>query len=158
MDPGSQDQIASKHGRLRSGGVLTVLLASEYVLYVKTQNAHWNLTGPLFSSLHKLFGDQYKELADFIDRIAEQIRKYGVASIGSMQEFVKFNLGRQEIPGRLVPGLDLVKELLASNEDLIENIERLQENDDYDLATQNLLGDLLDFHLKNSWMLRVHLE
>lgn len=141
-----------------SAEVLRQLLASEYVLYVKTQNAHWNLIGPLFAQLHKLFGDQYAELAAFIDRIAEQIRKYGMAAPGSMQEFVSLNLGRPETTGALTPGLDLVKEALVSNEALIQQINMISSQVTFDLATQNLLGDLLDAHMKNAWMLRAHLE
>lgn len=134
------------------------LLAAEYVLYVKTQNFHWNVVGPLFVSLHKLFGDQYTQLAEFIDRIAEQIRKYALTSPGSMREFVSLNPGAPESSGSLINGMVAVEELLESNNAVIQYINGILNTEKFDLATQELLGALLNFHLKSSWMLRSHLE
>lgn len=136
--------------------VLRQLLGSEYVLYVKTQNAHWNLVGPSFYSLHKLFQKQYEQLAEMIDRIAERIRMYGAPAPGSMQEFLSLNTGFGEIPGRTVADLNLVEELQESNQGLVEVI-RSYTRRQLDLPTETLLSDLLDMHMKNTWMLGAHL-
>lgn len=138
--------------------ILKVLLGIEYALYVKTQNYHWNVTGVSFASLHKLFEEQYKASAEFIDRIAEQIRKYGLVAPGSMSEFLILNNNViNETMGGLWGQAKMISDLMLSNEIIVQYINSLTI-DNFDLAIQNLLGDLLDFHMKNSWMLRAHLE
>lgn len=137
-----------------------VLLGMEYVLYVKTQNAHWNITGMSFAELHKMFQGQYESLAGFVDRIAEQIRGYGYAAPGSMQEFLALNKaggGDDEVEGSLFDPRAIIIALMQHHETLIISLADIRP-DQLDLGAQNLIGDLIDFHTKSSWMLRAHLE
>ena len=83
-------------------GLLSALLADEYVLYTKTRNYHWNVVGPQFNDLHKFFQDQYEALDDVIDEVAERARTLGGHAIGTLAEFVQ--LARlKEHPAR-IPG------------------------------------------------------
>ena len=135
------------------------LLGIEYVLYAKIQNFHWNLTGASFIGLHKLLDKHYKRLGKLIDRIAEQIRKYGSASPGSLQEFLNLNNdvdGIVENVGFLIPEKSAISVLVGDHDKLIRSINEINTNP-IDLATQNLLGDILDFHMTSAWMLRSHL-
>jgi len=136
--------------------VLKVILSMEYTLYVKTQNYHWNIIGTSFSSVHKLLSKQYQTLSKFVDRIAEQIRKYGFASPGSMYEFLSLQQNIVEAPGLILDQNVAINDLMMSNETIIRYINELNVYE-MDLATQNLLGEILDVHMKNSWMLRSHL-
>lgn len=137
--------------------MLRQLVSMEYVLYVKLQNFHWNVTGWNFYSLHQFFGQQYEELGKFIDRIAEQIRKYGRAAPGAMQEFIQNSLGLEERPGVLLDAQSMVAVSLSDHEAIVTYLNSLQPNM-LDLATQNLLGEILDWHMKYAWMLRAHQE
>lgn len=144
---------------------LKKILSMEYIIYVKTQNFHWNVTGISFRSLHKLFEDQYKKSASFIDKIAEQIRIYGSSTPGSMNEFLTINSSVKnineineinEINGNIIKETDAVFILAKDNENIVKYINNIKTLY-LDLGTQNLLGDLINFHLKNVWMLKAHL-
>ena len=140
--------------------ILKALLGIEYTLYVKTQNFHWNLIGPIFLTIHKELAKQYKQLCLFIDQIAEQIRKYGTAAPGSFQEFIDLNKqvpGIKEREGGLIGQNKVLSELLVDHERVIQIINSL-DNNRIDLATQNLIGEILDFHMKAAWIWRVHQE
>lgn len=71
--------------------ILSTLLADEFVLFARTKNYHWNVTGPHFLEFHALFGDQYRQLDELIDCIAERIRALGVNPVGSLIEFLKYS-------------------------------------------------------------------
>jgi len=75
--------------REESGKILNTVLADEYLLYTKTYNYHWNVTGLMFNDLHLFFGKQYEQIEDFIDETAERARALGVRALGSMSEFLK---------------------------------------------------------------------
>jgi starvation-inducible DNA-binding protein len=75
---------------------LSVLLASSYTLYLKTHNYHWNVTGPMFTTLHTLFETQYTELATAVDEIAERIRTTGAFAPGSYSAFAKLSTVKEE--------------------------------------------------------------
>lgn len=138
---------------------LEILLGIEYTLALKTQNFHWNVIGPNFGSLHELFGKQYTQLNLFIDRVAEQIRKYGVAAPASFREFISLNgeEGIEQDRGVLINQTLAIGKLHESNQYVVNYINSL-DSSTFDLATQNLLGEILDFHMKNVWMLKAHLE
>jgi starvation-inducible DNA-binding protein len=139
-----------------AAGLLTTLLADEYVLYTKTRNYHWNVTGPHFHDLHKFFESQYEDLDGKIDEIAEFIRSLGQASPGSLAEFVKMARLR-ESAGALMPGTEMLKDLLADHETMCRQLRQ-------DLATAqekfgaadvaDFLTGLLEDHQKMAWMLR----
>jgi len=150
----------SKLQLTQSADTFKVLLGVEYVLYVKLQNFHWNITGMSFYGLHKLFGKQYEKLAKFIDQLAEKIRQYGDVSPGSMQEFLVLNergSGTAEIIGATSGQVQIINLAIASHDAVAQFIHSLDVAK-LDLSSQDLLGSIYDFHLKSTWMLRAHLQ
>lgn len=139
--------------------VLERLLADEHVLYVKTRNFHWNVTGPHFGPLHELFEKQYNALAETIDEVAERIRQLGGVAPGSMKEFLK--LARiDEQPGGKLEAEKMIAILLSDHEAVIRALRDGIEIADKagDAGTDDFLTGLLEAHEKTAWMLRAHLE
>lgn len=139
---------------------LSKLLADEFVLYTKTRNAHWNVEGPDFFDKHNFFEDQYNQLADVVDEVAERIRTLGHYSPGSLKEFLELTeLSEASKEGR--DSEDLIRELLADHESIIvrlrENIDPIETKGN-DIGTSDYLTALLSKHEKMSWMLRAHLK
>ncbi len=137
---------------------LEKLLASSYTLYLKTHNYHWNVTGPMFTTLHNLFETQYTELALAVDELAERIRSLGARAPGSYSEFARLS-GVAEDTGS-PPAREMIENLVADQQavvdiarDLVEAAEGIPDQATADLATRRL-----DVHEKNAWMLRSHLE
>lgn len=135
------------------------LLADEHVLYVKSRNFHWNVTGPDFGPLHALFETHYDALAETIDEIAERIRSLGGVAPGSMKEFLKLTR-LDEQPGSKLAPEKMLTELLADHESVIRSLR-----DDIETAaaagdagTNDFLVGVLEAHEKTAWMLRAHLE
>ena len=138
---------------------LNTVLADLHMIYVKTRNYHWNVTGIHFLSLHELFETQYDALKEAADEIAERVRMYGMPTIGTMQEFI--NKSRlAESPGTIPDAQGMIENLLKDHETIARNlrmdIERCAE-DFEDEATADLLTGLLQKHLEMAWMLRSHL-
>jgi starvation-inducible DNA-binding protein len=137
---------------------LARLLADSYTLYLKTHNFHWNVTGPMFNTLHLMFEQQYTELALAVDLIAERIRALGHPAPGSYAEFGRLS-SVKEATG--VPAaMDMVRELVAGQETVARTAregfpvaERAA-----DQVTMDLLTQRLQVHEKNAWMLRSLLE
>ena len=134
------------------------LLADSYTLYLKTHNFHWNVTGPMFSSLHALFEVQYTELALAVDEIAERIRSIGHRAPGSYSEFVE--LARVKESTGAVAATDMIRQLADDQDKVVEGArllfsaaEEAGDNVSADLAVRRM-----DVHQKNAWMLRSHLE
>lgn len=137
---------------------LSTLLASSYSLYLKTHNFHWNVTGPMFTTLHTMFEGQYTELALAIDEIAERIRSLGAFAPGSFTAFAELTKVQEET-GR-PEAKEMIRILVADQAALadaaravIEAAEAVRDQATTDLATRRL-----DVHEKNAWMLRSHLE
>lgn len=136
--------------------LLQHLLADEYVLYTKTRNFHWNVTGPRFYDLHKFFEAQYDEIDESIDEIAERIRSLGGVSAGSLAEFLK-NARLSEQAGALLSPDLMVEKLLADHEAIIRTLRQdvKASNDDFgDAGTSDFLTGLMEDHEKMAWMLR----
>lgn len=137
---------------------LSRLLASTYSLYLKTQNFHWHVTGPLFHSLHRMFEEQYNELAEAVDRLAERIRSLGAAAPATFSQFLKLSSVHEEegIP----TSLDMVHKLLADHEKVISELEALMPvaQKHSDEATLDLLIQRTETHQKTAWMLRSSCE
>ncbi len=135
------------------------LLADEHVLYVKTRNFHWNVTGLDFGALHELFEKQYDALADSIDEIAERIRMLGGVAPGSMKEFLKLARLDEQPGGKLEAG-KMIAALLSDHETVIRALREAIEVADSagDAGTNDFLTGLLEDHEKTAWMLRAHLE
>jgi starvation-inducible DNA-binding protein len=137
---------------------LEQVLADSYALYLKTQNAHWNVTGPLFKPLHDLFEEQYIELAAAIDTLAERIRVFGRFVSATFRDFSD----RTEIEEWDGPpsGDEMVRTLLRDNESVIGTLRALADaaSANGDEATLDLVVERLRAHEKATWMLRAHLE
>jgi starvation-inducible DNA-binding protein len=140
--------------------LLNTLLADEYLLYVKTQNYHWNVTGLMFNDLHLFFGKQYAELAIIIDMVAERVRALGGHAIGTMDEFIK-NARLKEEPLIVTDHKDMIKNLLVDHEAIIKLIRKdiaATAGEYNDAGTNNFLSDLLTKHEKIAWMLRSYIS
>lgn len=133
---------------------LSQLLADSYNLYLKTQNYHWNVTGPQFHSLHLLFEGQYQDLATAVDDIAERIRTLGFRAPGSFTEFSKLS-SIKEASG--TPSAeDMVIDLAQDQGTVISTIREVWEKAEEagDEGTIDLLSGRLSVHEKAGWMLR----
>jgi starvation-inducible DNA-binding protein len=134
------------------------LLADSYTLYLKTQNYHWNVTGPMFTTLHTLFEGQYTELAMAVDEIAERIRALGERAPGSYVEFAKLASVQESTstPGAMAMVEDLVGDMGRIRETATRVLDAAEASGDAvsaDLATRRM-----DVAEKAAWMLRSHQE
>lgn len=137
---------------------LSRLLADSYTLYLKTHYYHWNVTGPMFNTLHLMFETQYNELWLASDAIAERIRALGFAAPGTYTEFAKLTAIKES---KGVPkALDMIKELVAGNETVVRTARALFPLVEKagDEATADLLTQRIQIHEKTAWMLRSLLE
>lgn len=137
---------------------LSRLLADTYSLYLKTHNFHWNVTGPMFQTLHLMFETQYNELALAVDLIAERIRALGFPAPGTYSDFAKLS-SIEETPG--VPKAEEMIRLLVEGQESVARTARsifpLSEKVN-DEPTADLLTQRLQVHEKTAWMLRSLLE
>jgi starvation-inducible DNA-binding protein len=140
--------------------ILNTLLADEFLLYTKTRNYHWNVTGPQFNDLHKFFEAQYEALDDVIDDVAERVRALGGRAFGTLEEFrASARLG--EKPGPAPAARDMLATLLGDHETLIRALRSDIDavNDRHrDVGTADFLTGLLEQHEKAAWMLRSFLD
>ncbi len=139
-------------------GELSKLLADSYTLYLKTHNFHWNVTGPMFQTLHLMFEQQYTELAMAVDLLAERIRALGVHAPGSYAAFGR--LSSVADTDGVPKALDMVKLLVEAHETVIRTARgavRAAEKAG-DQATADLGTQRLQLHEKTAWMLRSLLE
>ncbi len=148
----------SEKDRAKIAGGLSRLLADNYTLYLKTHNFHWNVTGPMFNTLHLMFEGQYNELWLANDLIAERIRALGYPAPGTYAEFVKL-ASIKDTPGQPKAGA-MVQLLCEGNEAVVRTarsifpaVERANDEPTADLLTQRM-----QVHEKNAWMLRSLLE
>ena len=137
---------------------LSRLLADSYTLYLKTHNFHWNVTGPMFQTLHLMFEAQYTELALAVDLIAERIRSLGVAAPGTYKEFAK--LTSIEEPDGVPSATDMIKQLVEGQEAVVRTARSLFARVEKagDEVSADLLTQRMQLHEKNAWMLRSLLE
>ncbi len=133
------------------------LLADSYTLYLKTHNYHWNVTGPMFTTLHTLFETQYTELALAVDEIAERIRALGAIAPGSYTEFAK--LSNVKEAKRVPKALDMIRELANDSDTVAKTAEALvaAAQGAGDEASADLGIRRIQVAQKNAWMLRSHL-
>jgi len=130
------------------------LLADTYTLYLKTHNFHWNVTGPMFDSLHLMFERQYTELAAAVDLIAERIRALGVFAPGSYVDFSKFASIKEETG---VPDANnMIRQLLEGQEAVVRTARSVFPAAEKagDQPTVDLLTQRMQIHEKTAWMLR----
>lgn len=137
---------------------LSRLLADSYTLYLKTHNYHWNVTGPLFNTLHLMFEQQYTELATAVDEIAERIRALGEPAPGSYKAFAKLTGIEEE---EQVPDAEtMIRQLVIGQETVVRTARGLFPllDEASDEPTADLLTQRMQVHEKNAWMLRSMLE
>jgi len=133
---------------------LSHLLADTYTLYLKTHNFHWNVTGPMFNTLHLMFETQYNELALAVDLIAERIRALGFPAPGSYSQYAKLSSIAEETT---VPAAeDMIKQLVDGQEAVARTARKVFPSVDKanDEPTADLLTQRMQIHEKNAWMLR----
>jgi len=149
IDAGQREKIAKGLSRL---------LADTYTLYLKTHNFHWNVTGPMFSTLHLMFETQYNELALAVDLIAERIRALAVQAPGSYREFGKLT-SIAESDGT-PDAQQMIRQLVEGQEAVVRTARSVFPDADaaHDEPTADLLTQRMQIHEKNAWMLRSLLE
>jgi starvation-inducible DNA-binding protein len=139
---------------------LSKLLADEFVLYTKTLNAHWNLEGPDFHSVHLYFEELYGQSQEYIDSVAERIRQLGHYAPATLNDFLKLTHLTEQLKGGN-NSQDLIKNLLGDHETVIEFIRsNVKEFDGAhkDAGTSDFVTSLMEKHEKTAWMLRAHLK
>lgn len=133
---------------------LSKTLADSYTLYMMTHNFHWNVTGPMFSTLHQLFMSQYTEAWQALDAIAERIRALGHYAPGTYAEYARLSSIAE--PTSVPSAEDMIRMLVVGNE-AVAKTARLAfrcADEANDQPTADLLTQRLDIHEKNAWMLR----
>jgi starvation-inducible DNA-binding protein len=137
---------------------LSRVLADSYTLYLKTHNFHWNVTGPMFQTLHLMFETQYTELAAAVDLIAERIRALGHPAPGSYADYAKLASIKDAVG--VPPALKMIADLVAGQEAVVRTAREvfpLAEKAN-DQPTMDLLTQRMQLHEKTAWMLRSLLE
>ena len=137
---------------------LSRLLADSYTLYLKTHNYHWNVTGPMFNTLHLMFEEQYTELALAVDAIAERIRALGVAAPGSYREFSELTSIPEDTD--TPDATEMIRRLVKGQEAVVRTARGIfgVVGDAHDEPTADLLTQRMQVHEKTAWMLRSLLE
>lgn len=148
----------SEKDRKKIAKGLSHLLADTYTLYLKTHNYHWNVTGPMFSTLHLMFETQYNELALAVDLIAERIRALDVYAPGSYRDFAKLSSIKEEDG---VPSAEtMIANLARDQEAVVRTARKVFPDADAarDEPTADLLTQRMLTHEKTAWMLRAMLK
>jgi starvation-inducible DNA-binding protein len=148
----------SKKDRKEIAEGLSRLLADSYTLYLKTHNFHWNVTGPMFNTLHLMFMGQYTELWNALDLIAERIRALDFPAPGTYREFAKLTVIKESegVPN----ATEMIKQLLAGQEAVVKTARSIFPLVDKagDEASADLLTQRMQIHEKTAWMLRSMLD
>ncbi len=150
LDAAAQQQMAA---------LLNKRLADAFLLYTKTRNYHWNVTGIEFIQLHRFFEEQYDDIAEEIDEIAERVRQLGGIAFGTLDEF-KQNSVIEEQPGRVPSAEEMVQNLLNDHETIIRQLRKDADTAEqvHDMGTNDFLIGKVEDHEKTAWLLRAHLE
>lgn len=149
MTKGSKDKVVKS---------LSKLLADSYVLYLKTQNYHWNVTGPYFNTLHTMFQAQYEDLAAANDLLAERLRALDVKAPGSFAAFLKLTDVKEETGNPAAT--QMIRNLMKDQETLAKAAQAVLDAAEAmgDEPTVDLAIERMQVHQKNHWMLKAHLE
>src|SRR5690625_5473520 len=144
----------SKKDRKGVADGLSRLLADTYTLYLRMHNYHWNVTGPMFQPLHDMFEEQYKELAEAVDEIAERIRSLGFPAPGTYQQFGELTSIKEKTD---IPAAEeMIRSAVEGHESVVSTARELFPDADevHDTATDDLLTLRHRLHEKTAWMLR----
>lgn len=157
-DQGIDIGISQAHRQAIAKG-LNNLLADTFTLYLTTHNFHWNVTGPMFNTLHTMFMAQYTELWNAVDPIAERVRALGYPAIGSFAQFKQAS-SLPDAPAQPPKATDMIRTLVSGHEAVARTARALFPLVDKasDEPTADLLTQRLDIHEKTAWMLRSLLE
>jgi len=149
----------SEKDRAAIAGGLAKLLADTYTLYLTTHNFHWNVTGPMFNTLHAMFMAQYTELWNAVDPIAERIRSLGHPAPGSYGQFSQLS-SLKDAPAQPPKALEMVRILVEGHEAVARTARSIfpQADKAGDEPTADLLTQRLTVHEQTAWMLRSLLE
>jgi starvation-inducible DNA-binding protein len=140
---------------------LARLLADTYTLYLKTHNYHWNVTGPMFQTLHLMFEAQYLELAAAVDLIAERIRALGAPAPATYREFARLSSIEEDAEGAGTPdATEMIRRLVQGQEAVVRTARSIFPIVDaaHDEPTADLLTQRMQVHEKTAWMLRSLLQ
>ncbi|WP_207481621.1 Dps family protein [Arenibaculum pallidiluteum] len=148
----------SEADRAKIAEGLSRLLADTYTLYLKTHNFHWNVTGPMFNTLHAMFMEQYTELSTAVDEIAERIRALGHPAPGSYAQFAKLTAIREETGTPTAE--EMLRQLVEGQETVVRTARAVFPLADAanDEPTADLLTQRMQVHEKTAWMLRSMLQ
>lgn len=148
----------SNHDRKAVTGELSQLLADTYTLYLKSHNYHWNVTGPMFQTLHLMFEEHYTEMWGAVDILAERIRSLGEPAPGTYAEFSRLSsiAEREGVP----EAMDMVRDLVDGHEAVIRTARSLVRTAEAagDPASADLGTQRIEIHEKTAWMLRSLLQ
>ena len=149
IDAGTREEIA---------GQLSKVLADTYTLYLESHNFHWNVTGPMFQTLHLMFEQHYNELWMAVDLIAERIRALGFPAPGTYREFAALSSIKE--PDGVPAALDMVRRLVEGHETVARTAREAFKVAEAasDQPTCDLLTQRMQVHEKTAWMLRSLLE
>ncbi len=148
----------SEKDRKKIADGLAHMLADSYTLYLKTHNFHWNVTGPMFQTLHLMFMTQYNEIWMAVDMLAERIRALGYPAPGTYKEFAA--LTRIEDSKGVPNAKEMIKQLVAGQEAVVRTAREVLPVAEKagDQPTVDLLSARMQIHEQNAWMLRSLLE
>ena len=140
--------------RREIGDGLSRLLADTYTLYLKTHNFHWNVTGPMFNTLHLMFETQYNELALAVDQIAERIRSLGFPAPGTYKQFASLTSIEEE--AEVPKAEDMIAILVRDQETVVRTARSIMPvvDEANDEVSADLLTQRMEVHEKTAWMLR----
>lgn len=138
--------------------VLNKLLSDEIVLLAKTRAYHWNVEGSNFMEMHHFYEEQYKELSEMIDEVAERVRQLGHYAEGRLQDYLR--LTRLDEPAPTNNQKEQIKNLLLDHESIIINLRRdiIVAEEKNDAGTADFLTGMMEHHEKMAWMLRAYLK
>ena len=156
-DPEIDIGIDTKDRRAVAEG-LSHVLADTFTLYLKTHSFHWNVTGPMFRTLHTMFEEQYHELWEALDVIAERIRALGYMAPGSLAQFSEMASIKED--ARVPAAEDMIRQLVEGHESVVRTARNVFASSEGagDQVTQDLLAERMQIHEKTAWMLRSLLQ
>jgi starvation-inducible DNA-binding protein len=147
---------AAKREEIANG--LSRVLADTYTLYLKTHNFHWNVTGPMFQTLHLMFEQHYTELADAVDLVAERIRALGSPAPGTYKQFAALSTIKED--DGVPKAQEMITKLVEGHETVARTARQVFKSAEAanDQPTCDLLTQRMQVHEKTAWMLRSLLE
>ena len=151
----SSNAMSEEEGKQRVAEGVSRVLADTFTLYLKTQKFHWNVTGPMFPTLHRMFQDQYNELWLAVDVIAERLRALGFKAPGTFREFSELSY-IHETDGVVPRAAEMIEELIGDHETVARSTRGALSlaRATIDTPTEDLLTQRLTAHEKAAWMLR----